>query len=190
MKLPSIKPLAAAVLTGLVTTAAAFGAVASEAPGWRVIDVTKTVNGVETPRGKMLFTTDGERLGAAFRCDAGKLYAFVSVKPVDFSVNLEQRSGRHREKSMSYAIANGESGTEEWVSMFNGKVYKPQYISTTSAMFRAALEGADVTVARHTGANEVTIDFPQPDRDAFAEFLQGCDLSEKHRPDGVTLAGR
>ncbi len=178
------------MLGGVLSSAVALGAAAYDASGWRVIDVTKTVDGVETPRGKMLFTTDGDRLGAAFRCDAGKLYAFVSVKPVDFSEKLTQRSGRARDKSMMYAFEDGNSGTEEWVSMFNGKVYKLQYISTTAAMFEAAMYGSDVTVARHNGSNEVTIDFPQDGGEAFGEFLQGCDLDPKHRPEGVTLAGR
>lgn len=148
---------------------------------WNLARMTFVIGGEAKSRGFALHTTDSKAPGAAFRCDNGKLYAVLSVKAMDLRRALSERVRRPRDRDVRVRINNGAELSEVWVSLFGGRMYMARRIATISALFRAAMDAGNVTIARGRG-DPVAIDLPVGDRSTFDTFLRHCELRPANDP--------
>jgi hypothetical protein len=148
---------------------------------WNLSRMTLSSGGETKSRGFALHTTDSDAPGAAFRCDNGKLYAVLSVKAMDLRRAMSERFRRPRDREVRVRINNGAEFTEPWVSLFGGRMYMARRIATISRLFRAAMDGGHVTLARGRG-EPVAIDLPVGDRSTFDTFLRHCELRPANHP--------
>ena len=157
---------------------------ADQVPGWKSIKLSQQSSDGKQARGFMLYTTDKTNKGAAFRCEWGRMYTFLGVKPVDFRKILQQRSSKLRDREITFSINDSAEVVEDWVQMFSGKIYMAREISTNLAIFRAAAKGANISFTRKYGET-VTISLPILDQSVSGAFLDGCDLKANHDPEAV-----
>lgn len=155
--------------------------VADDGSGWQASTMSLAYRGKQSARGHVLFTTDTDRAGAAFRCHDGKLYAIFSLDAVPIGRYLVETRSRPKNVEMQVSVDDRVPRTETWVSLFNGKLYMARRISTTSELYRAATLGASIDIGRE-GRDRVRIDLPGAPRAEFEGFLERCDLDDRHAP--------
>ena len=154
---------------------------AEQVSAWQITKIAEFKNDKKYSRGLLLYTTGADKMSVAFRCESGKLFAFLAVKPADFKQILQQRSQSPRDREVRFSIDNGAEATENWVQMFSGRIYMVRKISTTLDVFRAATTGATITFTRKYGKT-VIIPLPEVDQETFGSFLTNCDLNVQYRP--------
>jgi len=129
----------------------------------------------------LLNTVDPDRPGIAFRCEKGKLYTMLAVRPSDLEKSLREGVRRPRDWTLTYKIGDGDEVTEEWVSMSNGRLFMAHETASTFAIFRAALGGDTITVTVK-GNDPVSVDVPPGDSGLFDAFLDLCALDPVYDP--------
>jgi len=123
--------------------------------------------------GIVLYTAEPDTLDTAFRCQKGRLYAFVAVKPVSMHeamVNLGWQVKRWR---LKVAIGDGEFRDEIWASVHDGRILMARKRTTSLAIFAAARKGTSIHIDPKYG-KDVTIDIPADDSGAFRHFEELC----------------
>lgn len=163
-----------------LTFGAAFTSQANEPPAWKVIKIFQEKNSEKHSRGMLLYTTGADKTGAAFRCEGGKLFAFMAVKPVDFRNILQQRSNDQRNREVSFRINDADLVTEDWVQLYRGQIYMPREVSTTHDIFRTSTTGATMIFTRKYGKT-VTIPLPKLEEATANHFLEICKLKGRYR---------
>lgn len=129
----------------------------------------------------LLHTVDPDKPGIAFRCEKGRLFTMLGVRPSDLRKSLREGVRRPRDWTLTYKIGDAEDVTEEWVSMSNGRLYMAHETATTFAVFQAALDDETITVTVE-GKDPVSIDVPPGDSDLFDAFLDRCALDAEYDP--------
>jgi len=129
----------------------------------------------------LLHTIDPDMPGIAFRCEKGRLYTMLAVRPSDLRKSLREGVRKPRDWTLTYKIGDAEEVTEEWVSMSNGRLYMAHETTSTIAVFRAALDDEAMTVTVK-GKDPVTIDVPPGDSDLFDAYLDRCALDAEYDP--------
>jgi len=129
----------------------------------------------------LLHTVDPEKPGIAFRCEKGKLYTTLAVRPVDLEKALREGVRRPRDWTLTYKIGDADEVTEDWVSMSNSRLFMARETASTFAIFRAALGGDTITVTVK-GNDPVSVDVPPGDSDLFDAFLALCALDPEYAP--------
>ncbi len=155
---------------------------AEQSSAWQVTKIMQIKHKETHGRGLLLFTDNPDKTGAAFRCDAGKLFAFLAVKPTDIREKLFQRTRNPRDREVRFSINGGIEKSETWVQMFNGQIYMARKISSILQIFDAAKAGAQITFTRKYGKT-VTFSLPVADQEIFRFFIESCDLKKPFRPD-------
>lgn len=143
---------------------------------WAWARMTLVDRGRKYDRGIALFTTDKQSLGIAFRCQRGKTYAVVSVKPVDFNALLAERFRHPAEWQVEYAIDDEALRVETWVWAYNGKVFLSPPGDSVKDLFKAARRGATLSFKRRKG-DLLTIRLPPGDPALFEGFVDECGLA-------------
>lgn len=169
-----------AALVFFLCSSAILAAQPGQVPAWKVVKISQQKSDGSYSRGFLLFTTDTQSTGAAFRCEGGRLYAFVAVKPTNFRNILQQRNSNPSDREVSYKINSGSEITEKWVQMFRGQIYMVREISTTRDIFQATINGATITFTRKY-KEPVTIPLPVLDQGVSEVFLESCDLRANYR---------
>jgi len=149
---------------------------------WHLVKVKTEINGEEVVKGHLLFTTDPESVGAAFRCDKGKLIALLSSEPVNFRQLLDLRFHGSEDWQVRYTLNGGDEKTEDWVQMYRGRIFMVRNVETTKEIFRLANSQGTVEFTRKYG-KPVSVTMPAPRREVFDEFLQVCALKSDYQPE-------
>ncbi len=177
-----------ALLAGLLTAIAAVAQASLETEdvilgkNWQTVLVKQVANGEETVRGRLLFTTDTEATGIAFRCEKGKMFALVSTRPVDFKRMLGLRFRGSEDWQVSFTLNGGDPQNEEWVQMYRGRIFMVKELRTTRQLFELANSQGSFDFTRKYG-KPVTVALPAPEPEVFDKFLQDCQLQDKYLPD-------
>ncbi len=129
----------------------------------------------------LLHTVDPDAPGIAFRCEKGRLYLVLAVRPVDLSKALREGVRRPRDWEMTYRIDGGEAVTENWVSMSNSRMFMAHQFATTAAVFRAARGGGTLELTVK-GWDPVTVEIPDSDDELFDYYIESCDLDPAYDP--------
>ena len=129
----------------------------------------------------LLHTVDPDMPGIAFRCEKGRLFTMLAVRPSDLRKSLREGVRKPRDWTLTYKIGDAEEVTEEWVSMSNGRLYMARETASTFAVFQAALDDETLTVTVK-GKDSVSIDVPPGDGDLFDAFLDRCALDAEYDP--------
>ena len=129
----------------------------------------------------LLHTVDPDMPGIAFRCEKGRLFTMLAVRPSDLRKSLREGVRKPRDWTLTYKIGDAEEVTEEWVSMSNGRLYMAHETASTFAVFQAALDDETLTVTVK-GKDSVSIDVPPGDSDLFDAFLDRCALDAEYDP--------
>lgn len=129
----------------------------------------------------LLHTVDPDEPGIAFRCEKGRLYLILAVRPVDLSKALREGVRRPRDWEMTYRIDGGEAVTEDWVSMSNSRLFMAHQFATTAAIFHAARDGGTLELAVK-GWDPVTVEIPESDDELFDYYIESCDLDPAYDP--------
>ena len=129
----------------------------------------------------LLHTVDPDKPGIAFRCEKGRLFTMLAVRPSDLRKSLREGVRKPRDWTLTYKIGDAEEVTEEWVSMSNGRLYMAHETASTFAVFQAALDDETLTVTVK-GKDPVSIDVPLGDSDLFDAFLDRCALDAEYDP--------
>lgn len=129
----------------------------------------------------LLHTVDPDMPGIAFRCEKGRLFTMLAVRPSDLRKSLREGVRKPRDWTLTYKIGDAEEVTEEWVSMSNGRLYMAHETASTFAVFQAALDDETLTVTVK-GKDSVSIDVPPGDGDLFDAFLDRCALDAEYDP--------
>ena len=156
--------------------------VADEPVVWRVVKISQLWGDNISNRGLLLYTSGADKTGAAFRCENGRLFAFLAVKPADFRKILQRRSPSPSDRKVRFSLDQGKEVEEKWVQMFSGTIYMVREISTTLELFRAAKNGFVITFTRKYGKT-VTVSIPALDHTIAGPFLERCNLKKQYRPD-------
>ena len=129
----------------------------------------------------LLHTVDPDRPGVAFRCEKGRLYVLLAVRPVDLEKALREGVRRPRDWPLTYRVDDGEPVSEDWVSMSNSRLFMAREFASTAAIFRAARDGGvlDITVK---GWDPVTVEMPESDDALFDYYIESCDLDPGQDP--------
>lgn len=129
----------------------------------------------------LLHTVDPEKPGIAFRCEKGKLYTTLAVRPVDLEKALREGVRRPRDWTLTYKIGDADEVTEDWVSMSNSRLFMAREITSTHAIYQAAIDDDTITVTVK-GKDPVNIDVPAGDSELFDAFLDLCALDAEYIP--------
>lgn len=184
----------AALLTAFLTVVAGAAQASSEiedvlvGESWQTVLVKQITGDEETVRGHLLFTTDIEATGVAFRCEKGKLIALVSAQPLDFKQMLGLRFRGSEDWQVSFSLNGVDEQTEEWVQMYRGRIFMVKKLQTTRQLFELANTEGSFEFTRKYG-KPVTVTLPAPDQAVFDEFLNGCQLQEKYLPELHAASG-
>ncbi len=154
---------------------------ADQVPTWQIMKLSQQKNNQSVSRGLLMYTTGADKTGAAFRCEGGRLYTFVAVKPADFRKVLQQRSSHPYDREVSFSLNSADEVSEEWVQMFRGQIYMVRKTSTTLDIFRTATTDSIITFTRKYGKT-VVIPLPAMERGISRHFLESCELSAAYRP--------
>lgn len=129
----------------------------------------------------LLHTVDPDQPGIAFRCEKGRLYVLLAVRPVDLEKALREGVRRPRDWPLTYRVDGGEPVTEDWVSMSNSRLFMAREFASTAAIFRAARDGGvlDITVK---GWDPVTVEMPESDDALFDYYIESCSLDPDQDP--------
>lgn len=129
----------------------------------------------------LLHTVDPDKTGIAFRCEKGRLFTTLAVRPSDLRKSLREGVRKPRDWTLTYKIGDGDEVTEDWVSTSSGRLYMAHETASTFAVFRAALNGDPITVTVK-GKDPVSIDVPPGDSDLFDAYLDRCALDPEYDP--------
>lgn len=133
----------------------------------------------------LLNTVDPDKPGIAFRCEKGRLYLILAVRPADLSKALREGVRRPRDWEVTYRIDDGEAVTEDWVSMSNSRLFMAHQFATTAAIYHAARDGGTLEITVK-GWDPVTIDIPESDDELFDHYIESCSLDPAYDPNAGT----
>ena len=142
--------------------------------GWARMTLIK--QGRKYDRGIALYMTDDQSLGVAFRCQRGKTYAVVSVRPVDYNALLQDWFRNPVEQQVEYTIDDEAQRVETWVWAYSGKVFVSPPGDSVKDLFKAARRGATLSFKRRKGKS-VLIRIPTGDPALFDGFVNKCGLA-------------
>ncbi|MDH3619536.1 MAG: hypothetical protein OER91_01500 [Gammaproteobacteria bacterium] len=150
---------------------------ADGASEWSWARMILVKRGRKYDRGIALYMTNEQSPGVAFRCQRDKLYAVVSVKPVDFNSLLTEWFRNPAEWKVEYRIDGEPLRAETWVWAYRGKVFVSPPGDSVKDLFEAARRGATLKFTRRKG-DPVSIDIPAGDPALFDGFISKCGLPE------------
>lgn len=133
----------------------------------------------------LLNTVDPDKPGIAFRCEKGRLYLILAVRPADLSQALREGVRRPRDWEVTYRIDDGEAVTEDWVSMSNSRLFMAHQFTTTAAIYHAARDGGTLEITVK-GWDPVTIDIPESEDELFDYYIESCSLDPAYDPNAGT----
>jgi hypothetical protein len=133
----------------------------------------------------LLQTIDPDRPGIAFRCEKGRMYVVLAVRPADLSKALREGVRRPRDWELTYSIDDGAPVTEDWVSMSNSRLFMAREFASTAAIFRAARDGGTVEITVK-GWDPVAIEMPESDDELFDYYVESCNLDPDYDPNAGT----
>jgi hypothetical protein len=157
--------------------------------GWKLIKISLQTHGELRHRGYMLFMTAADTPGAAFRCEEGKLYTYLSTRPVDFEERLSDPYANSRNREVEYRLNEQVGGTEIWIQMYGGRIYMATEVPTTRGLFQEAASGGSVSFTRKH-KESLSVALPAIAPALLDEFLQKCELKPRYLPDSVALKDR
>jgi hypothetical protein len=133
----------------------------------------------------LLHTVDPGRPGIAFRCEKGRLYVLLAVRPVDLEKALREGVRRPRDWPLTWRVDDGLPVTEDWVSMSNNRLFMARKPASTATIFRAARDGGilEITVK---GWDTVTVEMPESDDALFDHYIESCNLDPDVDPNAGT----
>ncbi len=129
----------------------------------------------------LLHTVDPDRPGIAFRCENGRLYVLLAVRPLDLEKALREGVRRPRDWQVTYRVDDGEPVTEDWVSMSNSRLFMAREFASTAAIFRAARDGGSLEVTVK-GWDPVTVEIPESEDALFDYYIDSCGLDPDQEP--------
>ena len=129
----------------------------------------------------LLNTVDPDNPGIAFRCEKGRLYLILAVRPAELSKALREGVRRPRDWEVTYRIDDGEAVTEDWVSMSNSRLFMAHEFATTAAIYQAARDGGTLEITVK-GWDPVTIEIPESDDELFDYYIESCKLDPAYDP--------
>ena len=129
----------------------------------------------------LLHTVDPDRPGIAFRCEKGRMYVILAVRPEDLSRALREGVRRPRDWELTYRIDDGAPVTEDWVSMSNNRLFMARKFASTAAIFKAARNGGILAITVK-GSDPVTIEIPESDDELFDYYVESCELDPEYDP--------
>lgn len=129
----------------------------------------------------LLHTVDPDRPGIAFRCEKGRMYVILAVRPADLRKALREGVRRPRDWELSYRLDDGDAVTEDWVSMSNSRLFMARNFASTAAIFNAARDGGTLEVTVK-GWDPVTVELPASDDALFDYYVESCDLNADYDP--------
>ncbi len=165
----------------------------AEADGaWEMSDLSlklaakNTTSAYHTPVTKemqtlLLHTVDPDQPGIAFRCEKGRMYVTLAVKPADLRKALREGVRKPRDWELSYQIDDGETVTESWVSMSNGRLFMAHEFASTAAIFHASRNGQTLHVTVK-GKDPVSFEIPESDDELFDYYVESCKLDPEYNP--------
>ncbi|MEM7432989.1 MAG: hypothetical protein AAF351_13800 [Pseudomonadota bacterium] len=128
----------------------------------------------EEAKGYTIHTTaEKKSLGAAFRCDKGRLYTYIVVKPVNIHEMISWRTRQPRRWPVEFSLDGSETIAEEWVSIHSAKVYLVVNKATARRIFDLAENGLTIEVNAKS-AKPVTVEIPADTEGYFDSFRQNC----------------
>jgi len=133
----------------------------------------------------LLHTVDPDRPGIAFRCEKGRMYVIVAVRPTDLAKALRDGVRRPRDWELTYRIGDAAPVTEAWVSMSNSRLFMAHRFASTAAIFHAARDGGTLEVTVK-GWDPVIVVMPESDDELFDYYVESCDLDPDYDPDAGT----
>lgn len=133
----------------------------------------------------LLHTVDPSRPGIAFRCEKGRLYVLLAVRPVDLEKKLREGVRRPRDWPLTWRVDDGEPVTEDWVSMSNNRLFMARKSASTATIFRAARDGGTLEITV-TGWDTVTVEMPESDDALFDYYIERCELDPGYDPNAGT----
>jgi hypothetical protein len=136
--------------------------------------------------GVAVYTTTPDALGAAFRCQEGRLYAFVVVKPLDLHEAMEQLGWQAKRWRVTVTIGDSEPRDEVWASVHGGKILMARKRSTSRKLFVAARSGVTIVIDPKYG-KDVVVDIPADTTGAFRRFEEVCGFVEA-QAEGAVIA--
>ena len=149
---------------------------------WKIASTTvKRARKVEESTGYIMYTVSPDTLDTAFRCQKGRLFAFVAIKPVNM-VDATKLGWQVKRWHLKVAIGDGEFRDEIWASVHNGKVLMARKRSTSRAIFAAARKGTSIRIDPRYG-EDVTVDIPADADQVFRRFEEVCGFV-RPRPNG------
>lgn len=129
----------------------------------------------------LLHTIDADRPGIAFRCEKGRMYVILAVRPADLAKALREGVRRPRDWELTYRVDDGAPVTEDWVSMSNNRLFMARKFASTAAIFKAARNGGILAITVK-GSDPVTIEIPESDDELFDYYVESCELDPEHDP--------
>lgn len=129
----------------------------------------------------LLHTVDRDRPGIAFRCEKGRMYVILAVRPADLRKALREGVRRPRDRELSYRIDGRDIVTENWVSMSNSRLFMAHDFASTASIFTAARDGGTLQVTVK-GWEPVTLEMPDSDDELFDYYIESCDLNAEFDP--------
>ena len=133
----------------------------------------------------LLNTVDPDKPGIAFRCEKGRLYVILAVRPADLSQALREGVRRPRDWEVTYRVDDGEAVTEDWVSMSNSRLFMAHQFATTAAIYHAARDSGTLEITVK-GWDPVTIEIPESDDELFDYYIESCNLDPAYDPNAGT----
>ena len=156
--------------------------------GWSNLKKVNRKTKKETTVGIALYTKQKKALGAAFRCEKKRLYAFLTMKPMNIQERMFQNFRGPTRWKVRYSIDGMDEAEEEWVSIENGNLMMVIPKPTSLAMFEAAKSGTVITVAPRNG-KAVTISLPPDSIGLFDRFAERCGLKPpRNTPSSESVA--
>jgi len=186
------------LLLVILATTVWFTALADESGAdgaWEMSDLTlklrakNTTSAYSTPLTRemqtlLLHTVDPDKPGIAFRCEKGRLYVVLAVRPADLSKALREGVRRPRDWELTYRIADHEAVTENWVSMSNSRLFMAREFASTAAIFHAARDGQSLEVTVK-GWDPVSIEMPESEDELFDYYIESCRLDPDYDPNAA-----
>ena len=133
----------------------------------------------------LLHTVDPDRPGIAFRCEKGRMYVILAVRPADLAKALREGVRRPRDWELTYRLGDADPVTEPWVSLSNSRLFMAHRFASTAAIFHAARDGGTLEVTVK-GWDPVIVEMPESDDELFDYYVESCDLDPDYDPDAGT----
>lgn len=156
-------------------------AMADPAEAWKVLKISEEKNNEVRNRGHMLFTSDAEHVGAAFRCEKGKLFAYLSTRPLDFEEILDNPFSNSKTREVNFSIGQNQEQTDNWVQMYRGHIYMVTGQDAIRSVFEQAWQGGEVTFKRRY-KDPVRVLLPELTGSSVDQFMANCSLKSKYLP--------